>query len=100
MLFSDFADGGPMWTGEGNRESRFIVSFKTPFSAAPVVMVGLSMWDMDSTTNARVDLSAENVTAAGFHLVFRTWGNTRIARVRADWTALGPARDENDWVVD
>ena len=28
VLFSDFADGGMMWTGSGNRESRFLVAFK------------------------------------------------------------------------
>ena len=62
-------------------------------------MVGISLWDMDHKTNMRADLAAENVTVAGFHLVFRTWGDTRIARVRADWTAIGPVRDEEDWDI-
>ncbi len=100
VLFSDFADGGPMWTGSGTRESRFVVTFKEPFASEPAVMVGLSMWDMDAQTNARVDITAEHVTRGGFHLVFRTWGDTRVARVRADWTAIGPARGEDDWDVD
>ncbi len=99
VLFSDFADGGAMWTGTGARESRHVVTFKDGFTEPPAVMVGLSMWDMDSKTNPRADLVAENVTARGFHLVFRTWADTRIARVRADWTAIGPVRDDEDWDV-
>ncbi|VDC26045.1 H-type lectin domain-containing protein [Pseudogemmobacter humi] len=99
VLFSDFADGGQMWTGQGNRESRFIVNFREKFIAPPAVMVGLSMWDMDSQTNSRADITAEAVTVKGFHIVFRTWGDSRVARVRADWTAIGPLRDEDDWDV-
>ncbi|MDT8856778.1 H-type lectin domain-containing protein [Paracoccaceae bacterium Fryx2] len=100
VLFSDFADGGVMWTGQGPRESRLIVTFKEPFLAPPSVIVGLSMWDMDHKQNSRADLTAETITATGFHLVFKTWGDTRIARVRAEWTALGPLRDEDSWQVD
>lgn len=100
VMFSDFVDGGPMWTGQGVRESRFVVTFREPFTDAPAVMVGLSMWDMDAATNPRADIAAENVTAKGFHLVFRTWGDTRVARVRADWTAIGPLRDDEMWDVE
>lgn len=100
MLFSDFAHGGVMWTGEGKRESRHTITFRDGFVEPPAVIVGLSMWDMDHGTNARVDLSAENVGERGFDLVFRTWGDSRIARVRADWTAIGATRDEDDWDVD
>ncbi|MGB8814815.1 MAG: H-type lectin domain-containing protein [Paracoccaceae bacterium] len=97
VLFSDFADGGQMWTGQGNRESRHIVTFKEAFSDVPSVSVGISMWDMDQKSNDRADISAENITATGFHLVFRTWGDSRVARIRADWMAIGPVRDEDDW---
>lgn len=99
VLFSDFATDGVMWTGNGDRESRFTVVFVEPFRAPPSVMVGISLWDMDHRTNMRADLTAENITETGFHLVFRTWGDTRIARIRADWTAIGPARDEEDWEI-
>jgi hypothetical protein len=33
-------------------------------------------------------------------IVFRTWGDTRVARVRADWLAIGEVRGEDDWQVD
>ena len=47
--------------------------------------------------NARADITAENITERGFHLVFRTWGDTRVARVRADWMAIGAVKSEDDW---
>lgn len=97
MLFSDFADGGPMWTGNGPRESRHMIKFSEAFAAPPAVMVGISMWDTDGKTNLRADLTAERVTATGFELVFRTWNDTRLARIRADWTAIGPLHDDELW---
>jgi hypothetical protein len=100
VLFSDFADGGAMWTGDGNRECRHIVTFKEPFRLPPSVHVGISMWDTDHRTNARADLTAEKVTETGFHLVFKTWGDTRVARIRADWIAIGPVNSEDDWEID
>lgn len=100
MLFSDFADGGPMWTGHGPRESRHQIAFREAFRERPAVMVAISLWDLDKETNMRADVAAEHVGPAGFDLVFRTWGDTRVARVRADWTAIGPLRDEDDWDID
>lgn len=99
VLFSDFADGGPMWTGQGARESRHVITFKEPFLDVPAVTVGISMWDLDQKTNVRADISAEAVTETGFHVVFKTWGDTRVARIRADWMAIGPVRGEDDWDV-
>lgn len=99
ILFSDFAHDGAMWTGSGPREVRQKETFREAFVAPPAVTVGISMWDIDHKTNSRVDLSAENVTETGFELVFRTWADTRIARIRADWLAIGPAKDEDDWDV-
>ncbi len=99
VLFSDFVDGGVMWTGEGDRESRHLIKFKQPYFDAPVVMASVSMWDIDHMHNARAEIVAENITEKGFHLVFRTWGDTRVARVRADWTAIGAVKGEDDWDV-
>ena len=99
VLFSDFADGGVMWTGQGDRESRHQITFKEAFRDAPVVLTAIAMWDIDHTHTSRVDLTTDLITTAGFQLVFRTWGDTRVARVRADWTAIGPVRDHDDWDV-
>lgn len=99
ILFNDYAHDGAMWTGDGPREVRQAQAFAEPFLQPPLVMVGMSMWDIDRKTNSRVDISAEAVTAEGFEIVFRTWGDTRIARIRADWTAIGPVRGDDDWDV-
>ncbi len=99
ILFSDYKDGGVMWTGDGAREIRRLVEFDEPFLGDPQIHLSLSMLDMDHRTNHRVDLVAEALTPDHFTIVFRTWGDTRIARVRADWLAIGEARGEDDWDI-
>ncbi len=96
-VFSDFASGGDMWTGDGSRERRKHVKFSEPFRSEPTVQVALSLWDMDNRANVRADIAAEKVTTKGFDLVFRTWGDTRVARVRMSWTAFGEVASEDDW---
>jgi hypothetical protein len=97
ILFSDFEDGGAMWTGQGPRELRRVVEFPSPYADTPVVHVSLSMWDIDQKHNMRVDISAEMANPEGFVMVFRTWGDTRVARVRADWLAIGEQASDEDW---
>ena len=96
-MFSDFEDGGDMWTGTGPRLRRRAVSFSESFRSPPTVMVSLAMFDMDQKTNQRADIAAENITEDGFDLAFRTWGDTRVARVRANWFAMGEIGHEDDW---
>ncbi len=100
VLFSDFEDGGPMWVGDGPRETRHKVEFSEPFQTAPSVQVSLSMWDLDQKTNPRADISAQDISETGFSLVFQTWADTRIARVRADWVAIGEMLDDENWDVE
>ena len=97
ILFSDFETGGAMWTGTGPRAVTHPVTFKEAFSGKPIVTVGIGMWDMDSGANIRADISAANITPLGFDIVFKTWGDTRIARIRADWTAIGETGHPDDW---
>lgn len=97
LLFADFENGGPMWTGEGDREVRHKVVFDTPFAAAPSVTVSLALIDMSRDAHIRADLRAETITQLGFEIVFRTWGDSRVARVRAAWQAIGAAVTEEGW---
>lgn len=99
VLFNDYAHDGAMWTGDGPREVRVPQGFSQPFLQPPVVTIGISMWDIDRNSNSRVDIAAEAVTASGFEIVFRTWADTRVARIRADWVAIGQTRDDEDWDV-
>ena len=96
-LFSDFEDNGPMWSKTGPRVCHVPVVFSAPFKALPTVHVSLSMWDIDTGTNARMDIKGEAVSLTGFDIVFRTWGDTRVARARASWMAFGELRDTDEW---
>ncbi|MCL4132179.1 UNVERIFIED_CONTAM: hypothetical protein GTU68_031579 [Idotea baltica] len=86
-----------MWASDGPRESRTRIEFSEGFRSPPVVQVHLSMWDMASETNARADVQAEDIGNDGFTIVFRTWGDTKIARVRVAWQAIGELRQPDDW---
>ena len=97
VLFSDYEDGGEMWTGGGARERRHRLNFSEAFKSVPVVHVSLSLWDMDSATNARADVTAEKITERGFEVVFRTWADTRVARARVRWMAIGEVFHDDDW---
>lgn len=99
VLFSDFQHDGVMWAGEGPRQTRAYVVFAEPFIAPPAVRVGLTLWDFSNESNTRADITAEDVSETGFAILFRTWGDTRIARVRVGWQAIGPRRDEEEWDV-
>ena len=97
ILFSDFEDGGEMWTGQGPRLTRQSVRFAGLYESVPLVQVSLAMWDISNATNARADVAADDVTREGFDIVFRTWGDTRIARVRVAWFSIGAVRSDDSW---
>lgn len=99
-MFSDFADGGPMWTGEGARSAERQITFAAPYRSPPQVMVSLSMFDMDQASNQRADLFTQDVDEIGFTLIFRTWGDTRVARIRADWFSIGELHHPDDWDIE
>ena len=78
-----------MWDGEGDRHVRQAIYFETPFHALPLVAVSVSGIDASRAQNQRFHVKAENITCFGFDLVFITWGDTKIARACASWTATG-----------
>ncbi|PZO66437.1 MAG: hypothetical protein DI498_07275 [Paracoccus denitrificans] len=100
VLFSAFEDNGEMWSGTGMRIARHDITFSEPFLDYPVVHVSLGMWDIASDANQRADIQADFITHTGFQIVFRTWGDTRVARVRAEWMAIGPVPYDVDFDVD
>jgi hypothetical protein len=100
LMFSDFEEEGPMWRSDGPREARRPVRFANAFLRPPMVHAAVEMWDFADGANLRADMRAEQVTREGFDLVFRTWGDTRVARIRAGWFAIGALRDPDDWEVD
>lgn len=99
VLFSDFEHNGIMWAGEGPRQTRGYVHFHEPFAEPPMVRVGFTMWDVSNAANIRMDISADEVSEVGFSLVFKTWMDTKIARCRVGWMAIGPLPEEDEWDV-
>jgi hypothetical protein len=98
-VLNDFESGGEMWTGTGPRERRTSVRFSEAFASIPAVHVSLSMLDIERRHNQRMDFGAENITREGFVIVFRTWEDTRVARARASWLAVGELACDDDWDV-
>ena len=99
VLFNDFKNDGPMWVGEGDREARILVSFANSFSTEPVVTVAVSLFDASNAANIRFEIQAENVTPKGFDIVFRTWSDSKFARARATWQAIGALSTEEVWDI-
>jgi len=97
VLFSDFEDNGKMWTGNGPRQHRTPVEFAEKFRHDPSVTVHLTMWDISSDVNARADVTAADITRDGFAIAFKTWGDTKVARVRVGWQAIGELRQSDEW---
>ncbi len=100
QIFSDFENNGEMWFGTGARSRRVRVTFNDKFKTKPVVQVSMDMFDMDKGTNQRADITCENIDLTGFDVVFKTWGDTKVARVRAAWLAIGEAKGEGEWALD
>ena len=99
-VFSDFEQGGSMWTGTGPRERRRRVQFSQAFAAPPAVHLSPSLWDMDTAAPIRAELVTDAITCEGFDIIFRTWSDSRAARLRAGWLAIGDLPFEDDWQVD
>lgn len=97
ILFSDFEDDGEMWKGEGPRSARRTITFSDRFADVPSISLQMSMIDMSNDAFIRADLQAEDVSDAGFDIVFRTWGDSRVARIRVAWQAIGPLPSDDAW---
>lgn len=100
VLFSAFENDGEMWTGSGARRATYHVSFDEPFDDTPAVHISLSMWDTEGSTNQRLDVQATEINPQGFVIEFRTWGDSRVARVRASWMAIGSVAYQDEWMDD
>ena len=97
VLFSDFEHDGEMWTGEGPRNTRLPVVFSETYREAPSVYLSISMLDASNSGNSRYDVQAESISPKGFDIVFRTWGDTQVARCRVAWQSIGPVRADDVW---
>ena len=90
-LFNHVDDNGPMWTGDGDREVRLKLRFTASFQRPPHITLGISGMDSSCRQNLRFSLAAETVMSESFVIVFKTWGDTKIARASVNWSAIGQA---------
>lgn len=100
VLFDHFSYPSEMWTGSGARKTFLAITFSEPFLEPPDVTVHATMIDQHQGTNLRLDIRAEDVTENGCTLVAEVWQDTRIARLRLSWRAIGPIADPDElWDV-
>jgi len=97
VIFSDYENDGEMWTGQGARERVVSVSFSQKYRKPPSVHCSMSLLDMATGPSIRADGASRSVTEAGFDIVFRTWEDSRIARVRVAWLSIGELPDDEEW---
>ncbi len=97
LLFSDFENDGEMWTGSGERERLVQVDFSQSFDKPPSVHCSMSLLDLETGPSIRADVAARDVTKLGFNILFRTWGDSRVARIRVAWMAIGELPDSDAW---
>jgi hypothetical protein len=75
---------------QGNRGAIEVpVKFNTRFEQAPVVMLGLTQFDMIDGANHRLTVYTTSVDEAGFTYTFKTWCNTKVWSAKAQWIAIG-----------
>jgi len=75
--------------GEQSRTFTYSVTFDVPFSAAPVVHLGVVGLDAGKDDNLRLKVRAEAITSTGFDLIAETWLHTRLWSVDVSWLAIG-----------
>lgn len=77
----------PMIGAAGPRTFTAPIAFTKPFPEAPTVTTALTAFDIYNDSNARISVSARNVTAEGFELVLHTWNTTKIWACTVTWMA-------------
>jgi hypothetical protein len=79
--------GGRNIPPKDRRWSRHI-TFAHPFSAQPVVLLGMSSLDSSCKSDStRIAIYADNITTTGFDLYLHTWNESEVYGVTAAWIA-------------
>ena len=72
-----------------DRVARRHVVFERPFSAPPVIHIGIVGIDVSKDDNTRIRVRALDITGNGFVLEATTWLNTKVWSVDVSWLAIG-----------
>ena len=81
--------GFTLHEGVGPRTHGQAVVFERPFSAPPVVQLGVVGVDASKDHNLRLRVRAVDITANGFTIVVETWLHTQLWNVDVSWLAIG-----------
>ena len=73
----------------GERKIKRKISYRK-FSKSPTVVLGVVGLDVNKRFNTRYKIWVENVTDNGCDVIFRTWSDTDIYLLEAQWIAYGP----------
>ncbi len=98
LIFSHYEDSGPMWSGDGQRQVSYHIEFDRPFIGNPIVQLSITLMDVQTDPLIRYDISATEITSDGFSILFQTWADSRFARVRVGWIAIGQSIRDEYWV--
>ena len=82
----------PEWSldsGIGVRAADKLVSFGSPFSAAPQGVIGLNHIDTSNATNSRLDVQPRDVSPYSFQVVLTTWDDALVYGAEVNWLAFG-----------
>lgn len=88
-----------MWAGTGEREVRHKITFDTEFIDSPSIQISITLMDADTNQHLRYSINSENITVSAFEIVFKTWSDSRFARLWVNWMAIGERRDPKMWDV-
>jgi hypothetical protein len=88
----DYIKDQGKWTlnqGIGNRSFNSFVEFPSVYNSQPQVVVGIIGFDIGNNANSRLDVTAKNVTVAGFEIEFSTRADSTIFGASVSWIAIG-----------
>ena len=64
------------------------VTFSSPFSSTPIVVMAISSFDIIKDTNHRLTVRVTSVDNEGFNFDFVTWAHTKMWSANAIWIAV------------
>jgi hypothetical protein len=86
---SENTSGYGLHTGYGERSFVTWVPFDQSFKSPPAVLVSLSKFNLLGSKNSCLDVYPQNISSAGFELVYHTWWDCTVYLVAASWVAYG-----------
>jgi H-type lectin domain len=65
------------------------IIFDGAFSGPPVVVIGLTGFDLDQRDGGRVSVKSRDITSEGFLVEITSWRGSRVYAVEFSWLAVG-----------